>query len=212
MIPGVAGIASDLGVLPLQRETGRYAMVKLRGIKAHDLKIFAVVIAMAISTPIVGRMCMDTPRGANGGFDFLVALEALVVRQSLAVRMARGTFADSFQLVVPAGEFAGRDLCLRAEREESTRHQQNPACSHPAAQTESGVEFEEILHLQGNNCEVLQNEANFVEIRAGWNPVECGVDASGCTSVNIRIDLANLKSPANCSCGSFAIPWDACTV
>jgi hypothetical protein len=85
---------------------------------------------MAISTPFVGHMCMDSSRGVHSDFDFLMAIETLVVRQSLPVRMARGAFVDSFQLMMGVGESAGRDLRLYRKRNESSKYQQNPACDH----------------------------------------------------------------------------------
>ena len=78
---------------------------------------------MAISTPFVRHMCMDSSRGVHGNFDFLMAIETLVVRQSLPVRMARGAFVDSFQLVMGVGESAGRELRLCRKRNESNKYQ-----------------------------------------------------------------------------------------
>lgn len=119
----MAGIASDAGMLPIQRKPGRDPMIKLRGVKQHDLKIFAVVLAMAISTPFVGHMCMDSSRRVHSNFDFLMTLETLVVRQSLPVRMARGAFVDPFQLEMSAGESAGRNLRLCRKRNKSNKYQ-----------------------------------------------------------------------------------------
>jgi hypothetical protein len=133
VIPRMAGIAGDGGVLSIQRETGRCTMIELGGIKSHNLKIFAVVIAMTISTPFVCQMRVESPPGVHGSFNFPVAIETFVVRQSLPVRMARSAFADSFKLVMRAGKFAGGDLRLCNKRNESSKYQQYPACNHLTA-------------------------------------------------------------------------------
>jgi hypothetical protein len=97
-------------MLPVERKAGRCAVIKLRGVKPHNLKILAVMIAMALGAPLVCHVSMDPPGGVHGGFDFFVAIEALLVGKSLPVRMARRAFGDPFQLVMRAGEFAGRKL------------------------------------------------------------------------------------------------------
>ena len=86
--PRMAGIANDVGMLAIQRETGRRAMIKLCCIESHDLKFFAVVIAMTLGAPFACDMCVESPRGVQGCFDLLVAIETLVVRESFPVRMA----------------------------------------------------------------------------------------------------------------------------
>ena len=119
----MARIARDAGMLPIERKTGRCAVIKLRGVKPHNLKILAVMIAMALGAPLVCHVSMDPPGGVHGGFDFFVAIEALLVRQGLPVRMTRRAFADPFQLVMRAGEFAGGDLRLCRKRNESGEYQ-----------------------------------------------------------------------------------------
>ena len=93
-------------MLPIERETRRRPVIKRCGIKSYNLKFFAVVVAVAVSTPLAGQVGVDSPRGVHGGFDFRVAIDTLVVGQGLPVRMARCAFADSFQLAVRADELA----------------------------------------------------------------------------------------------------------
>lgn len=149
----MAGVAGDAGMLPIERETGRHAVIKLRAVKSHNMKIFAVVIAMALRTPFVGHMSVDSPGGVHGGFDLLVAIETFVVGEGLPVRMARRAFADSFQLLVRAGEFAGRELRLDKKGNERSKYQQDPSCDHltapHVAREKRGrdVEFEKVRHL-----------------------------------------------------------------
>ena len=119
----MARIACNAGMLPVERKAGRCAVIKPRGVKPHNLKILAVMIAMALGAPLVCRVSMDPPGGVHGGFDFFVAIEALLVGKSLPVRMARRAFADPFQLVMRAGEFAGGDLRLCREGKESGKAQ-----------------------------------------------------------------------------------------
>jgi hypothetical protein len=126
----MAGIAGEAGVLPVQRETGRCPMIELRSVKKHNVKIFAVVIAMAIGARSVRHMCMNSPRGVHASLDFLVATETLLVRESLPVGMAGCAFVDSFQRLMHAGEFAGRNLCLHGKRNKDSEYEQNPACNH----------------------------------------------------------------------------------
>jgi hypothetical protein len=107
-------------------------MVKLRGVKPHNLKVLAVVIAVAPGARFVGYMSVDSTRGVHGGLDFFMAFEALLVRQGLPVRMARRAIADPFQLVMRAGELPGGELCLCSERNESGKYQEHPARDHSA--------------------------------------------------------------------------------
>ncbi len=126
----MAGIASDAGMLPIQRKPGRGPMIELRGIEQYNFKVFAVVIAMAISAPFVGYMCMNSARGVHSDLDFLVAIETLVVRESPPIRMARGAFVDPFQRMMRVGESAGRDLRVSRKGNEGNKYQCNAACEH----------------------------------------------------------------------------------
>jgi len=132
----MARIACNAGMLPVERKAGRCAVIKPRGVKPHNLKILAVMIAMALGAPLVCRVSMDPPGGVHGGFDFFVAIEALLVGKSLPVRMARRAFGDPFQLVMRAGEFAGKELCLCNDRNENAEYQKGPARGHSAPRME----------------------------------------------------------------------------
>jgi hypothetical protein len=134
----MARIARDAGMLPIEWKTGRCAVIKLRGVKPHNLKILSVMIAMTPGARSVGHVSMDPPGGVRGGFDFLVAFEALLVGKGLPVRMARCAFADTFQFVMRADEFAGGELCLRSERNERAEYQEHPEPDHSAPRMQPG--------------------------------------------------------------------------
>lgn len=182
-------------MFPVERKTGRCAMVKLCGVKPHNLKVLAVMIAVAPGARFVGHMSVDSTRGVHGGLDFFMAFEALLVRQSLPVRMARRAIADPFQLVMRAGEFPGGELCLCSERNESGKYQEHPARGHSAAPQAArenrgdvgcttadafpvGIDSHprnqgvQRFLLQGESDELMTDRANFVEVGAGRMPLQ----------------------------------------
>lgn len=81
-------------------------------VKTQHVEIAPVVIAVAfgaVFSPHLAR-CMKTPVPIRQRFNFLVAIQAFVVRHLVPYVVALCTFGDAFEILVRVDQRAGRQL------------------------------------------------------------------------------------------------------